>query len=46
MLATVIGFRAKATAMLVPSSMFEVCSAAKTSGRNGSWSTSAVQQPS
>ncbi|GFG50017.1 hypothetical protein MAGR_14580 [Mycolicibacterium agri] len=36
MLATVIGLRANATAMLVPNSIDVVCSAASTSGRNGS----------
>ena len=45
-LATVIGLRANATAMLVPSSIVVVCSAASTSGRNGSWLISAVQQQS
>ena len=45
-LATVIGVRANATAMLVPNSMVSVCSAANTSGRNGSWLISAVQQQS
>jgi len=46
MFATLIGLRANATAMLVPSSMFVVCSAANTSGRKGSWLISAVQQQS
>jgi hypothetical protein len=45
-LATVIGLRANATAMLVPSSMREVCSAASINGRNGSWLISADQHPS
>ena len=34
--ATVIGLRAKATAMLVPTSSRDVCSAASSTGRNGS----------
>ncbi len=42
----VIGLRANATAMLVPTSIVEVCSAANSSGRNGSWLISPVQQPS
>ena len=36
MVATGIGLRANATAMLVPSSIRVVCSAASVSGRNGS----------
>ena len=40
-MATVIGLRANATAMLVPSSSRVVCSAASSSGRNGSWLISA-----
>ena len=44
--ATVMGLRAKATAMLVPRAIESVCSAAKSSGRNGSWLISPVQQPS
>ncbi len=35
-LASVIGLRAKATAIDVPSSISDVCSAASSSGRNGS----------
>src|SRR3954453_3384991 len=46
MLASVIGLRAKATAMPVPSSSRSVCSAAKASGRNGSWLGSAPHTPS
>ena len=46
MFATVIGVRANATAMLVPSSIVVVCSAASTRGRKGSWLISAVQQQS
>ncbi|COW72506.1 Uncharacterised protein [Mycobacterium tuberculosis] len=45
-LATIIGLRANATAMLVPSSSRDVCSAASSSGRKGSWLASAVQPPS
>ncbi len=45
-LATVMGLRANATAMLVPSSIVVVCSAASTSGKKGSWLISAVQQQS
>ena len=45
MLASVIGLRAKATAMRVPSSTVSVCSAASSSGKNGSWLVSAVQMP-
>ena len=41
-----IGVRANATAMPVPSSMRFVCSAAITSGRNGSLPVSAVISPS
>src|SRR5215217_5047583 len=44
-LASVIGLRAKATAIDVPSSRFDVASEAGTSGRNGSWLVSAVQPP-
>ena len=44
-LASVIGLRAKATAIDVPSSSSDVCSAASSSGRNGSWLVSAVQPP-
>jgi hypothetical protein len=40
-----MGFRAKATAMLVPSSRVEVDSAARSSGKNGSFLISAVQAP-
>ena len=45
MLARVMGLRAKATAMEVPSSIFVVCSAARSKGKNGSWFVSAVQAP-
>ena len=45
MLASVIGLRAKATAIAVPSSSRSVCSAASSSGKNGSWLVSAVQTP-
>ena len=45
-MARFIGLRAKATAMPVPSSIRSVCSAASTSGRNGSWPVSADQSPS
>ncbi len=45
-LASVMGLRAKATAMLVPSSILVVCSAANVNGRKGSWLISPVQQPS
>ena len=41
-----MGLRAKATAMLVPTSSVEVCSAASSSGKNGSLLISPVQQPS
>ena len=44
--ASVIGFRAKATAMPVPSSMRSVAWAARARGRNGSWDVSADQMPS
>ena len=44
--ASVIGLRANATAMPVPSSSVSVCSAATRSGRNGSWFVSAVSAPS
>ena len=44
-LASVIGLRAKATAIDVPSSSSDVSAAAVTSGRNGSWLVSAVQPP-
>ena len=46
MLASIIGLRANATAMPVPSSMSFVCSAASSSGKNGSWLVSADQMPS
>ena len=45
-MARVIGLRAKATAMPVPSWMRSVCSAARANGRKGSWSTSADHSPS
>jgi hypothetical protein len=45
-LASVIGFLANATAMLVPISGRDVCSAASSSGMNGSWLISPVQHPS
>ena len=45
MLASSIGLRAKATAIDVPSSTRSVCSAASSSGRNGSWFVSAVHRP-
>ena len=45
MLARVIGFRARATAIEVPSSIRSVCSAATMWGRNGSWLVSAVHAP-
>ena len=41
-----MGLRANATAMLVPSSMRSVLSAASASPRNGSWFVSLVQAPS
>ena len=44
--ARVIGLRAKATAMPVPSSRRSVAPAASSSGRNGSWLVSADQAPS
>ena len=43
--ANVIGFRANATAMDVPISSCEVCSAARSSGKNGSCAVSAVHPP-
>src|SRR3954471_24071429 len=46
MLANVIGLRANATAMPVPSSSCSVCSAARASGRNGSWLVSPPHTPS
>ena len=46
MLASVIGLRANATAIDVPSSSRSVCSAASRRGRNGSWDVSADQMPS
>ena len=45
-MARVIGLRAKATAMAVPTWSRSVCSAARTSGRKGSWPVSADQTPS
>ena len=45
-MAGVIGLRANATAMPVPSSTRSVASAASSSGRNGSWLVSAVHTPS
>ena len=45
MLARSMGFRANATAIEVPSSSSSVCSAARSSGKNGSWPVSAVQTP-
>ncbi len=45
MLATSIGLRANATAMPVPSSIEEVLSAARMSGKNGSCEISALQAP-
>ena len=44
--ASVIGLRAKATAIDVPSSRRSVCSAPSRQARNGSWLVSAVQAPS
>jgi hypothetical protein len=41
-----IGLRANATAMPVPSCSDSVCSAASSSGKNGSWLVSAVHTPS
>ena len=46
MLASVIGFRANATAIAVDSSSRSVCSAASTSGKNGSCGPSKVNAPS
>jgi hypothetical protein len=43
--ATVMGLRANATAMEVPSSIRDVATAATASGRNGSWLTSAHHAP-
>jgi len=43
--ANVIGLRANATAMEVPISRCDVCSAARSSGKNGSCEVSAVQPP-
>ena len=45
-MARFIGLRAKATAIPVPSLIRSVCSAARTSGRKGSWLVSADQMPS
>ncbi len=45
MLARVIGVRANATAMPVPSSTRSVACEARRSGKNGSWAVSAVQMP-
>ena len=45
-MASVIGLRAKATAIPVPTWRRSVCSAASTRGRNGSWLVSADQMPS
>jgi hypothetical protein len=44
--ASVIGLRAKATAMPVPRSSVSVLWAATSSGKNGSWLVSADQMPS
>ena len=44
--ASVIGLRAKATAIPVPTWSRSVCSAASARGRNGSWLVSADQMPS
>ena len=44
--ATVMGLRAKATVMPVPSWSRSVCSAASTSGRKGSWLVSDDHAPS
>ena len=41
-----MGDRAKATAIAVPSSIRSLCSAASTSGRNGSCADSDVHRPS
>ena len=46
MFAMIIGLRANATAIPVPSSMRSVCSAASSSGKNGSCAVSAVSRPS
>jgi hypothetical protein len=46
MCASVVGERAKATAMAVPSDARCVCSAANVSGKNGLCCVSAVQMPS
>src|SRR5262249_20649235 len=46
MFASVIGLRANATAIEVPSSRRSVCSAATTRGRNGSCVISALRAPS
>jgi hypothetical protein len=43
--ASVIGLRANATAIEVPSSSVVVCSAARRSGKNGSCDVSAVHAP-
>jgi len=43
--ASSIGLRAKATAIDVPISTSDVCSAASSSGRNGSFDVSALQTP-
>ena len=42
--ASVIGLRAKATAIAVPSSSDSVCSAASRIGRNGSWFVSGAER--
>jgi hypothetical protein len=44
--ASVMGLRAKATTMPVARSSRSVCSAARISGRNGSWLVSGTQMPS
>jgi hypothetical protein len=44
--ASVIGLRAKATAMLVPISIRSLCSAARSRVRNGSWLVSDANTPS
>ncbi len=44
--ATTSGLRAKATAMLLPSVTFDVCSAAMANGRKGSVATCATHTPS
>jgi hypothetical protein len=46
MLASVIGERAKATAMPVPSSTCSVAPAARSSGKKGSWLVSTDQTAS